>query len=860
MQYSRKPGKYWDNFAHVGTELLAFIEEHGTHGIMPIEKELLRAGRGDLAKAIRKHKGVETVAQRLRLQLPPHKRKRHGYWEDFANVTSELQNFIAEHGMPGVMPTQKDLARANLSSLTNAINHHGGIYAVAQQLELRLSHAQHPDGYWDNFVNIERELLAFVSEYGTPGVMPSRNDLRQAGLHDLNGALKKHGGTSAVARRLNLQPKIKPIGHWDDITNIEKALSAYIDEYGTSGVMPTLSELQKAGQNSLVNAITQKHGGMACVADRLGLQLSSTAKPPSYWDNITHIELAIREFNEARGMPGVMPTGGELKKAGRSDLASAITNHGGFPALAYQFGLHYTYTAKPDRYWDDFTNVKQEILDFNQNQGTLGRMPTTIELRNAKEHSLAAAINVHGGFPAVAERLGLIATTKPNGYWDDFANVERELLAFIQEQGTPGVMPTRTELKQAGRIDLDGALNKHGGLFAVAERLSLELSYTRKRPRYWNDFANVRQALFDFVEAHGTPGVMPTRSELHEVGRGELISAIDAHGGVVVVAERMGFAYTVKPDGYWDDFANVKEVLLQFIEEHGTPGVMPTQRELREGDQAALHAALDRYGELLAVARRLGLRYTSNERITSHTAEIVERLARSIQPLAESNLLSGAQVMIIQRRAGMLDYRNPRITRLNASLAHGNHDAIELALAQMKNASEEETADSLEDEETLLQQELAETGLEAVVGSDLPIEEERPFSPADTTHTAPDLHQEQAAIRGLSALGAIRLPLDEVLGLLTSKILWEAFYKRLYTWYGSLYSSQTVTTEDVQAAVLSAFARQIDNEFVVQATEKFTQEVEQAINFATSLTQFGWIGTRLRLHQADAPVGWQISC
>src|SRR6266702_433183 len=174
MQYSRKPGKYWDNFAHVETELLDFIEEHGTHGIMPIEKELLRAGRGDLAKAIRKHKGVETVAQRLRLQLPPHKRKRHGYWEDF--------------------------------------------------------------------VNIERELLAFVSEYGTPGVMPSRNDLRQAGLHDLNGALKKHGGTSAVARRLNLQPKIKPIGHWDDITNIEKALSAYIDEYGTSGVMPTLSE------------------------------------------------------------------------------------------------------------------------------------------------------------------------------------------------------------------------------------------------------------------------------------------------------------------------------------------------------------------------------------------------------------------------------------------------------------------------------------------------------------------------------------------------------------------------------------------------------------------------------------------
>jgi hypothetical protein len=123
-------------------------------------------------------------------------------------------------------------------------------------------------------------------------------------------------------------------------------------------------------------------------------------------------------------------------------------------------------------------------------------------------------------------------------------------------------MPTRATLKKAGRSDLDSALNKHGGLVTVADHLGLGLSYTRKQLGYWNDFSNLRQALCDFVEAHGTPGVMPT------------------------------------------------------------------QRELREGGQAALHAALDRHGGLLAVAHRLGLRYTSNERITSHTAETVERLAR----------------------------------------------------------------------------------------------------------------------------------------------------------------------------------------------------------------------------------------
>jgi len=918
-KYTRKPGNYWKNFSHVEKELLDFIAEYGTPGVMPIKAELLKAGRGDLAKAIKNHGGIESVAQQLKLQLPSYKRKQRGYWEEFANVKGELLHFIEENGVPGFMPTQQQLVQAGRDSLAYAVDLHGGFSAVAEQLELHLSYAKKREAYWDDFANVEQELVAFIKEHGISGKMPTRAELRAANRSDLDSALNKYGGLTAVAERLELQITIRPMGYWDNFENVKATLCTYIEEQGVAGIMPSLSELQRAGQNSLVIAITKKYGGIARVAERLELQLSSTAKPPSYWDNTEHIKLAIYEFNEMRETPGVMPTVSELKKAGRTDLASAISNHGGFPALAEQFGLLYTYSAKRDRYWEDFANVQREILDFNQAQGISGRMPTTIELRDAGKHSLAVAINAHGGFPAVAKRLGLVAKTKPNGYWDDFANVERELLAFIQEQGTPGVMPTvnaleeagrsnlvfainkhggmskvagllnlqlsyekklpgywndfenlkeallqfiderrtpgvmptRTELQEAGRSDLDSALNKHGGLLAVAERLGLDLSYVRKPPGYWNDFANVRQALFDFVEAYGTPNRMPTRSELQAAGRGDLISAIDDHGGVVAVAERIGFAYTAKPDGYWDDFANIKEALLRFIEEQGTPGVMPTQRELREAGQGALHAALDRHGGLLAVARRLGLRYTGNEHITSHTAEIVERLARSIQPLAESNLLSGAQVMIIQRRAGMLDYRNARITRLNASLAHGNHDAIELALTQLRKAPEEETADSLEDEETI-QQDLEEAELESVVGSDLPIEEESPLSPAGSTETVPDLHQEQVAIRGLSALGAIRLPLDEILGLLSSKILWEAFYKRLYIWYGSLHSTQTVTTDDVQAAILSAYAGQMDNEFVVQAAAKFTQEVEQAVNFATKLTQYGWTGPHLRLHQADA--------
>jgi len=480
-------------------------------------------------------------------------------------------------------------------------------------------------------------------------------------------------------------------------------------------------------------------------------------------------------------------------------------------------------------------------------------MPTRGELRDAGWHDLEIALVKHGGSAAVAERMGLQLSyiKRAMGYWKDFANVERELLEFINSKGTIGKMPSSEELHAARLSGLSDAIIKHGGFAAVATRLGL--TYNATKPNgYWNDFANVEHELLSFIHASGIDGTMPTAEELRQAGLSTLAAAIRKYGGFSTVASRLGLTYTShKPDGYWQDFTNVERDLLAFVQSEGKPGKMPTYEALERAGLNSLAIAIGKFGGASVVARCLCLEYDGPERITAEVASHVERLARSIQPLAESNLLSGAQVMIIQRRAGMLDYRNSRITRLNASLAHGNHDAIELALTQLRKAPEEEAADALENEETI-QQDLAEAELESVVGSDLPIEEESPLLPAGQTDTVPDLHQEQVAIRGLTALGAIRLPLDEVLELLSSKILWEAFYKRLYIWYGSLHSTQTVTTDDVQAAILSAYAGQMDNELVIQAAAKFTQEVERAVNLATRLVQYGWTGPHLRLHQADA--------
>ena len=71
------------------------------------------------------------------------------------------------------------------------------------------------------------------------------------------------------------------------------------------------------------------------------------------------------------------------------------------------------------------------------------------------------------------------------GYWKDVANVERELRAFMGLYGIAGRMPTARELQCRGANSLYGAIHKHGGFSALAQRLGL-------RPQRYG----CRQALF----------------------------------------------------------------------------------------------------------------------------------------------------------------------------------------------------------------------------------------------------------------------------------------------------------------------------------------------------------------------------
>jgi hypothetical protein len=366
----RKSPGYWEDFSNLKRELLTFIETQGTPGVMPTGHQLQKAGRGDLKNAIPKHGGWQLVAERLGLT---YSQKRQGYWNDFANLERELLAFIQENGTPSVMPTNEELKKAGRSALANAISKNGGYPVVAERLQLKLAFTSKPQGYWENFVNVKHELFAFIEAYGTPEMMPIQKELLGNGRSDLAYAIPKHGGYQSVAERLGLKftPTAKPSGYWEDFSNLESELLAFIEKNRTPGVMPTQKQLQKAGYSGLGNAI-QKHGGWQPVAKRL--RLTYTKRQSGYWKNFNNLKHELLVFIQEYGTPGMMPTSAELKEAGRGDLVNAITKQGGYPAVAERLGL--TNTKRRHGYWDDFANVESEILAFIRKCGIPGLMPT----------------------------------------------------------------------------------------------------------------------------------------------------------------------------------------------------------------------------------------------------------------------------------------------------------------------------------------------------------------------------------------------------------------------------------------------------------------------------------------------------
>ncbi len=102
------------------------------------------------------------------------------------------------------MPTKQDLEEAGERALAAAMNLHGGFLEVAKRLGLELSYNRKQRDYWKDIDNFKNELLQVVEQLGTPGLMPTHEQLTEIGRTDLIAAIASNGGWPSVACRVGL--------------------------------------------------------------------------------------------------------------------------------------------------------------------------------------------------------------------------------------------------------------------------------------------------------------------------------------------------------------------------------------------------------------------------------------------------------------------------------------------------------------------------------------------------------------------------------------------------------------------------------------------------------------------------------
>ena len=134
------------------------------------------------------------------------------HFRDLPTLQAALLEFVAEHNTGNTMPTKAELDNNGRSDLSCAMTrYHGGMAAVAGRLGLEMTQNHLPDHHWHDFEVVERELLLWIDQRGTPGTMPTEAQLQTSGRDDMaQGIHRHHRGFKAVAAALGLRPGSNP--------------------------------------------------------------------------------------------------------------------------------------------------------------------------------------------------------------------------------------------------------------------------------------------------------------------------------------------------------------------------------------------------------------------------------------------------------------------------------------------------------------------------------------------------------------------------------------------------------------------------------------------------------------------------
>lgn len=298
-----------------------------------------------------------------------------------------------------------------------------------------------PRGYWQDNSNIETEARQALEA----GIVLSHPALKKARMSGLSTAIEKNypGGINSLREQFGLPVRRRSDGYWgEDAQKIERRAREVME----AGRNLSDDSLKKAGMSGLSRAAAQHYpGGLTGLKEKMGIPVDT--KPMGFWKDSANVESQAREAIES----GIIFTTDSLRGARRSSLVRAISSYypGGIGTLREKLGL--PNGPKPQGYWHNPINIESAARQA---------LAAGVDLKKDDLHKndfvgLYDAIFKHypGRLNGLREMLGIEDSRKPEGYWQDVDNIEKE----VREALNDGISITKRGLK-AGKSSLSQPL------------------------------------------------------------------------------------------------------------------------------------------------------------------------------------------------------------------------------------------------------------------------------------------------------------------------------------------------------------------------------------------------------------------
>ncbi len=332
-------------------------------------------------------------------------RKPKGYWQNWNNLEKELQPIIDKLNH---FPIHSEFRESGNSSISRAIyKYHGGMVVVRKKLGYESKIRS--KNYWIKWDNIQSELQPIINQLGH---FPSQTELENLKKSSVSYAYKYHGGKSNVMRKMGYESNKKKRGYFKKFGNLEKELQPIIDKLMH---FPSNDELKDMKRYDLIHGMDH-HNGTNAVRELMGYKLAQ--KPNGYWKDLDNL---VGELHAIIKELGHFPSNKELRKLGKSFIASAFNYHNGTNAVRELMG--YKLESKVQDYWKNWENFKSELLPVIEK---LGHFPTDPELRTLKKGSITNAIyKYHRGLEAVKQKMGYSETKQLENLLEDYIGGEK---------------------------------------------------------------------------------------------------------------------------------------------------------------------------------------------------------------------------------------------------------------------------------------------------------------------------------------------------------------------------------------------------------------------------------------------------